>query len=85
MNSFQQIFAAQGGRANGTHNRVDKNNTQSSHGPAMHDIGIYEGDDEGLLVIDYDINPGLQSGIPPITTMMVPWEARFTLHKTTLQ
>ena len=83
MNSFQQMFAAQDGRANGAQNQVDENNgTRSSHRPAIHDTGIYEGDGGGLLRIDDDINPGLLSGIPPMTTMMVHWAARFTLHET---
>mmetsp|Transcript_16940 Transcript_16940/g.27539 ORF Transcript_16940/g.27539 Transcript_16940/m.27539 type:complete len:1080 (-) Transcript_16940:164-3403(-) len=64
MNSFQRMYAAQGGRGSGAQNRGSRNGPQSSYGPAVHDTGIYEGDGGGLLVIDDDINPGLRSGIP---------------------
>jgi hypothetical protein len=54
-NSFQRIYAAQQGGSS-------RNNIQQGP-PALHDIGIYEGDGGGLMVIDDDLNPGLRSGI----------------------
>ena len=61
-NSFQRMYAAQQGE-------TGRNNIPQSliHGqgqpPDLHDIGIYEGDGGGLLLIDDDINPGLRSGM----------------------
>ena len=61
-NSFQRMYAAQQGE-------TGRNNVPQSliHGqgqpPDLHDIGIYEGDGGGLLLIDDDINPGLRSGM----------------------
>ena len=54
-NSFQRIYAAQQGGSS-------RNNIQQGP-PALHDVGIYEGEGGGLLVIDDDLNPGLRSGI----------------------
>ena len=54
-NNFQRIYAAQQGGSS-------RNNIQQGP-PALHDVGIYEGEGGGLLVIDDDLNPGLRSGI----------------------
>ena len=61
-NSFQRMYAAQQGES-GRNNVPQSLIYGQGQPPDLHDIGIYEGDGGGLLLIDDDINPGLRSGM----------------------
>ena len=64
-NSFQRMYAAQRGERGSGRNDDAPPSSIRGHGypPALHDVGIYEGDGGGLLLIDDDINPGLRGGL----------------------
>lgn len=60
VNQFRQMYAAQ---EEGERNARRRRNDQEVD-PFTSDHGVYDGDGDGLLVIDVDINPGLRSGVP---------------------